>query len=219
MTFMAASKPRRSGRPTKEQSRLMTETILRVATDAFAQAGFSGTTIQSLSEEIGIWRRTLLQRFPTKDDLLIAVATRDTTTYASGLALMELNSETFERDFRAICLKLWERGSDAREAALLRTYFGEMGRLPELAQVILDFYLAIAHVLEDKIAQVRQHGWFAGYEPFAVADCAISMIISTPRIRTMVLDRTMTDPVQGPEHFERLWAFMWRMAVESRAQR
>lgn len=217
MTFMPASKPRRAGRPTKEQSRLTTETILRAATDAFAEAGFAGTTIQNLSAGLGIWRRTLLQRFPTKDHLLIAVAKRDTTTYAAGLARMQLRPEAFEQDFRALCLKLWERGSDLREAALLRTYFGEMGRLPELAQVIREFYLAIAHVLEGKIAQVQPHGWFAHHEPFVVADCAISMIISTPRIRAMVLDGAMTNPRLAPEHFERLWAFMWRMAVESRA--
>jgi AcrR family transcriptional regulator len=216
MNAMTATQPRK-GRPTKEQSRLMTEAILRTATDAFAENGFAGTTIHNLSGGLGIWRRTLLQRFPTKDHLLIAVAKRDTTTYAASLARMELRPEWFERDFRALCIKLWERGSDLREAALLRTYFGEMGRLPELAQVIREFYLAIAHVLEGKIAGIQQRGWFAGYQPFAVADCAISMIISTPRIRAMVLDRTMSDPAQGAEHFERLWGFMWRMAVESRA--
>lgn len=218
MNFMPASQPRRSGRPTKEQSRLLTETILRAATDAFAEAGFAGTTIQNLSEGLGIWRRTLLQRFPTKDDLLIAVATRDTTTYAAGLARMQLRPENFEEDFHALCLKLWERGSDVREAKLLRTYFGEMGRLPDLAKVIRDFYLAIAHVLEAKIAEVQPHGWFANYGPFAVADCAISMIISTPRIRAMVLDEAIADAARAPEHFDRLWAFMWRMAVESRAE-
>jgi AcrR family transcriptional regulator len=195
----------------------MTEAILRAATDSFAEGGFAGTTIQNLSERLGIWRRTLLQRFPTKDHLLIAVATRDTTTYAAGLAQMQLSSDRFEQDFRALCLKLWERGSDIREAALLRTYFGEMGRLPELAQVIREFYLAIARVLESKVAELQPYGWFANYEPFAVADCAISMIISTPRIRAMVLDEAITDPQRTPEHFERLWAFMWRMAVESRA--
>ena len=216
MNVMPASQPRRTGRPTKEQSRLTTETILRAATDAFATSGFAGTTIQNLSEGLGMWRRTVLQRFPTKDDLLIAVATRDTTTYATRLALMELRPDSFEQDFRAVCLRLWERGCDLREAALLRTYFGEMGRLPQLAQVIREFYLVIAHVLEAKIAEVQPHGWFPRYEPFAVADCAISMIISTPRIRAMVLDETISDPARGAEHFERLWAFMWRMAIDSR---
>lgn len=218
MNMMLTSSARRSGRPTKEQSRLMRETILKAATAAFADSGFAGTTIQNLSESLGIWRRTLLQRFPTKDDLLIAVATRDTTTYAAGLTRMPLRPDSFEGDFHALCLKLWERGSDVREAKLLRTYFGEMGRLPQLARVIRDFYLAIAHVLEGKVADVQPHGWFVNHEPFAVADCAISMIISTPRIRAMVLDDAITDAERAPEHFERLWTFMWRMAMESRAK-
>jgi len=196
----------------------MTDAILRRATDAFAESGFAGTTIQNLSTSLGIWRRTLQQRFPTKEDLLIAVARRDTTSYAASLARIELRGESFEKDFRAVCLKLWERGSDAREAALLRTYFGEMGRLPELAEVIREFYLAIARVLEGKIEQVQPYGWFAEHQAFAVADCAISMIISTPRIRTMVLDSTITDPQLGSQHFEKLWAFMWRIAIESRAK-
>lgn len=218
MTSTDAAPSRRLGRPTKEQSRLMTETILKAATDAFAEAGFAGTTIQNLSESLGIWRRTLLQRFPTKDDLLVAVATQDTTAYAAGLERMPLRPAAFQQDFRALCLKLWERGSDAREAALLRTYFGEMGRLPELAAVIRDFYLSIARVLENKIAQVQPEGWFANYEPVAVADCAISMIISTPRIRMMVLDSTMSDSGRSQQHFERLWAFMWQMAGERHAE-
>lgn len=216
MKSLPDSQLRRSGRPTKEQSRLMTETILRTATDAFAEGGFAGTTIQSLSEGLGIWRRTLLQRFPTKDHLLVAVATRDTTTYATELARMKLRPDVFEHDFRALCLKLWERGSDVREAKLLRTYFGEMGRLPDLAQVIREFYLAIAHVIEEKVAQVQPHGWFANHEPFAVADCAISMIISTPRIRAMVLDDAITDADRATDHFDRLWAFMWQLSQDSR---
>jgi AcrR family transcriptional regulator len=219
MTFMPVPQGRRSGRPTKEQSRLMTEAILRAATASFAEHGFAGTTIHNLSAEIGIMRRGLLQRFATKENLLIAVATRDTTSYAADLGLLPLRDRSFEADFRRICLKLWERGSDPREAALLRAYFGEMGRLPELADVIRHFYLSIAETLEGKIAEAQRSGWFASYEAFAVADCAISMIISTPRIRTMVLDRTMIDPISGEEHFGRLWAFMWRMAVESRETR
>jgi AcrR family transcriptional regulator len=205
-------RPRSSGRPRAAQSAEMTELIIAAATQSFVDNGYAGTTIQQLAMTVSVMRRSILQRFSTKDDLLIAVARRDTGGYAAEIGALSLHQLSFERDFRRTCSLLWRRGSDPKEAALLRAYFGEMGRLPELAAVVRNFYLRLAQTLEEKIRASQEWGWFPGFEASTVADCAISIIISTPRIRTMVLDSTISDPVLGAEHFENLWRFMLRMA-------
>jgi AcrR family transcriptional regulator len=212
MAMKIRKAPRSSGRPSAAQSVEMTERIIAGATQSFVERGYAGTTIQQLAVDVGVMRRSILQRFPTKDHLLIAVALRDTGAYTTEIGQLSLREASFERDFHRACSLLWRRGSDPKEAALLRAYFGEMGRLPELAAAIRNFYLRLAKTLEEKIRISQSWGWFPGFEASTVADCAISIIISTPRIRTMVFDPTMSDPVLSARHFENLWRFMFRMA-------
>ncbi|MEC7762136.1 MAG: TetR/AcrR family transcriptional regulator [Pseudomonadota bacterium] len=190
----------------------MTDAILEAALLSFANRGFAATTIRQLTIDLGVTRRSILQRFPSTDDLLLAVATRDTENFLDALEAMPIRQSAFESDFRNICKKLWDRGRDMEEAKLLRTYFGEMSRLPQLADVVREFYLALAKVLEDKVAEAKVFGRFPDFASVAVADCAISMIISTPRIRNMVLDDTINDDVRGAELFERNYAFLTKLS-------
>lgn len=202
---------RKAGRPTRRESARLTELIVQKASRSFADNGFAGTTIEKLMEECGVTRRSIIQRFGGKDNLLIEVCRRDTEAYAAGVALMPLRRETAEADFRAICERLWARGLDGDEAALLRTYLGEVARLPEVARLILAFYHNLADVVEQKVELAKDYGFFHEFEAAAVADCAISVLISTPRVRRMVYDEALGRSDSASRHFDNTWAMLRKM--------
>ena len=49
------------------------ERILSAATRTFAERGFDGTTLQAISDDVGVTKQTLLYHYPSKDNLRLAV--------------------------------------------------------------------------------------------------------------------------------------------------
>ncbi len=49
------------------------ERILSAATRTFAERGFDGTTLQAISDDVGVTKQTLLYHYPSKDKLRLAV--------------------------------------------------------------------------------------------------------------------------------------------------
>jgi AcrR family transcriptional regulator len=203
---------RKSGRPTQQASVELTERILDAAEESFVTRGFQETTIQSLATDCGITRRSIVSRYPSKDDLLIAVALRDMNAYAPQLYALDVREERSWEDLERLVRKLWQRGSDPREAALLRAYLGETVRLPKLAEAILAFYYDITAIVEQKIAAMQRYGMFRNFKASTVATCAIALVISDPRIRTMLFDATFEDPVTVERYFADTWTLIRAMA-------
>lgn len=203
---------RKSGRPTQQVSFELTERILQAAETSFVTRGFQETTIQDLAEACGVMRRSIVSRFKTKDDLLIAVAMRDMNAYFPQLFALEVRREHCWEDLEALIRKLWERGSNPKQAGLLRAYLGEIVRIPELADAIREFYYTMARTIEQKIAAMQQYGMFRNYKASTVATCAISLIMSDPRIRTMLLDPSFQDPASVERYFTDIWTLIRQMA-------
>jgi AcrR family transcriptional regulator len=203
---------RRAGRPTQARTAELTELILAAAESSFVRRGFQETTIQQLAEDCGVTRRSIVARFPTKDDLLIAVALRDMDIYGPQLMSVEIREDHCWEDLEALVRKLWERGADRKQAALLRAYLGEAVRLPHLAERIRGFYHLITSTLEQKVLVLQRAGMFRNYKASTVAATAVSLVISNPRIRTMLLDPAFDDPVLVERYFTDAWMLIREMA-------
>lgn len=203
---------RKSGRPTQQASVEMTTRILDAAESSFVTRGFQETTIERLAQELGVTRRSIVSRYKSKDDLLIAVAMRDMDTYSPQLFALEVRQERCWEDLETLIRKLWERGSNPKNAALLRAYLGETIRLPHLAEAVRAFYYDISSIIESKIAAMQTYGMFRSYKASTVAACAISLVISNPRIRTMLLDPQFEDPVMVERYFADIWTLIRAMA-------
>jgi AcrR family transcriptional regulator len=212
MNVEISNKTRKSGRPTQEESDRLTRLILDAARDSFVRRGFRDTTILQLAADCGVTRRSIVTRFATPDDLLVAVAARDIDTYATQVDNLQMRQEHLWEDLEQLFRKLWERGSDATEAALLRTYLGEMIRLPDLASIIRDFYFHLLTTLEQKILEAQKHGMFRKFKASTVASTAISLVIANPRVRTMILDLSFEDAAASERYFSDVWTLIRDMA-------
>jgi len=207
-----ADRQRRAGRPTLTEAAELTARILDAAEASFIARGFQGTTIVQLAEDCGVTRRSIMARFAGRDELLIAVCARDTMHYGPQLRSVVIGEDRYWDDLENLVRKLWERGADMKQGALLRTYLGEASRLPELAGLIRGFYNELTEVLEEKILQLQRGGLFRNFKASTVATTAISLVISNPRIRTMLLDPTFNDPVIVERYFNDAWLLIREMA-------
>jgi AcrR family transcriptional regulator len=203
---------RKSGRPTQRQSTALTALILDAAERSFVERGFQETTIQGIALSCGITRRSIVSRYKSKDELLVAVAVRDMQRYAPQLRELKVREQYSWEDLEALIRKLWERGSNRTNAALLRAYLGETIRLPHLAEEIRIFYQEISTAIEEKIVLMQRYGMFRNFKASTISTCAISLVISNPRIRTMLLDPCFDDPVLVERYFTDIWTLIRAMA-------
>ncbi|MCB1475691.1 MAG: TetR/AcrR family transcriptional regulator [Rhodobiaceae bacterium] len=203
---------RRAGRPTQQESSELTEVIIRHAWRSFIARGFAGTTVEKLAAELGITRRSIMQRYPSKDDLLFAVAARDTEIYSAALADLPIRQASVTEDLRTVCVKLWSRGSDPDAAALLRCILGEVGRLPRLATHINTFTRQLSVDVRGKIEKAQGFGYFKAYEASMIATCAVALVMSHPRVRTMLFDPRFAGEVNLDAYFDEAWNFIREMA-------
>lgn len=205
---IAVAGKRRSGRPTQEESHALTELILDHAKRSFIERGFLDTTIQQLSEDISVTNRSIVSRFRTRDDLLIAVAQRDMDTFKPRLDELEIRGEQCWEDLERLCRLLFRRGCDQYESALLRAYLGEAGRLPALADLIRDFYYYLSESIEQRVVEAQRHGLFRNFKAATIATCAVSLFVANPRLRTMLLDPHFGDAVNEERFFTDLWTLI-----------
>lgn len=212
MPSLVITTDRRSGRPTQQQSAQMTARILDAAERSFVERGFQETTIQGIAHACAVTPRSIVSRYRSKDELLVAVAVRDMRRYAPQLSDLTVREEHCWEDLETLIRKLWERGSNKTNAALLRAYLGEMVRLPHLAEEIRIFYHQISDSIEEKIVLMQHFGMFRNFKASTVAACAISLVISNPRLRTMLFDPQFDDPAMVERYFSDTWTLIRAMA-------
>jgi TetR/AcrR family transcriptional regulator len=80
--------------------------ILAAATRQFAQNGFDGTTLQTISDEVGIRKPSLLYHFPSKDALRLAVHQKMLDHWNEALPRLLQAATSGEGQFDAVVSEL-----------------------------------------------------------------------------------------------------------------
>jgi|GEM_PF-3388565 len=81
------------GRPTREASAAIGDAILNTAWRLFIAHGYKNLSIELIAKEAAVSKRTLYDRFTSKEGLLEALVTRAIETWANEIYAVSLSSE------------------------------------------------------------------------------------------------------------------------------
>lgn len=164
------------GRPTRAQIEQRNQELLDRALDLFLERGFEGTTIEAITDSVGMSRRTVYARYGDKITLFKAALQRaidDWVVPAERLQAAE--SDDFEDTLLTIAAMLVANLKDPSGIRLVRIANTEVFRMPEIAQYLWERTAQVAlGYLADLFARRL---WPQPPEPGAAQDAALAFLI------------------------------------------
>ncbi|SFF11276.1 transcriptional regulator, TetR family [Aureimonas phyllosphaerae] len=124
---------RRRGRPTKTAAAGLSHTILEIAFRQFLEAGYSATSMDSVAAEARTSKRTLYDRFPSKQRLFEAALHHQILFNYDALRVLETQTGPIAEVLPQIAVWLRTNTFAPRTISLFRLLAAEGHRHPELA--------------------------------------------------------------------------------------
>ncbi len=118
----------------REQAEVRKQQILDAALNLFAQHGFAATSTKRIAQEVGVTEGLIFHYFPSKADLLMAVATQRRTFLGEATALLEQAQGRPARVVLGGIVLGWVEAIQ-RQAELVTMLLVESQTNPELAEV------------------------------------------------------------------------------------
>jgi TetR/AcrR family transcriptional repressor of mexJK operon len=154
--------------------------LLDIAAEVFIADGFAAASINEMARRANASKTTFYSRFPTKEDLFLAVIKRRMTSIFEQVARFPEQS-TLESTLRQFGLNLVRIALSPEQVLLIRMISMEAGRYPELA---MRFYENGPKRGEEALAsylasQIRS-GHLQKEDPLIMAGHLISLITGSP---------------------------------------
>lgn len=118
----------------REQAEVRKQQILDAALNLFAQHGFAATSTKRIAQEVGVTEGLIFHYFPSKADLLMAVATQRRTFLGEATALLQQAEGRPARVVLGGIVLGWVEAIQ-RQADLVTMLLVESQTNPELAAV------------------------------------------------------------------------------------
>ncbi len=193
---MAAVEPaRRGGRPSREDSERLRQTILDVATGMFLTQGYGATSIDAIARQARISKRTFYHRFPDKAALFGAVVHE----VIARIYPARSGGDPFHgAELEAVLLRFAQMALTAvlspLAIALQRVILSEAPRFPELAAAAMGEGSRAAAVarIAALLERERQAGRITLDKPEFAAEQFLAMVVSLPSRRAMGFGPPMT---------------------------
>ncbi len=113
-------------------------TILAVATRCFLENGYAGTTMSSISAELGGSKATLWSYFSSKEELFAAILDHLTEEFRDDLLSVFNPSAALRPAIETFCIRFMQKILCPPSMALHRLIVGESGRSPEVGRIFYD---------------------------------------------------------------------------------
>lgn len=140
--------------PAREQRhQAKSRQILEAAAEVFLEDGFAATSIDRIVERAGVSKRTIYNRYRSKEQIFIDILKMHFQTLFEKFDISPSVNDTLERNLTNLGISLLEMSNKPSIVALMRNISGESQRFPELSR---DFFgslfekivTIITHVLE-----------------------------------------------------------------------
>ncbi|WP_139974901.1 TetR/AcrR family transcriptional regulator [Ochrobactrum sp. CGA5] len=174
------------GRPTVAESEEISHRIMNSAKALFLRNGYATTSMDAIAGEIGISKRTLYVRHPSKAALFEAVIIDIVNTCVSEIVLDSAPVGSLRDDLLSLSLRILAVATDPMIIHLERAVVGELHQFPQLAEYIDQYSLP---TLIDLVVRVLRGNGVREGEVVLLADIFLSITI-LPQLRRAVLERT-----------------------------
>jgi TetR/AcrR family transcriptional repressor of mexJK operon len=175
--------------PRSTRKRLQDERIaelLDVAAEIFIAEGFAAASINEMARRANASKATFYSRFPTKQDLFLAVIDRRmSNTFAQVANFPE--GGTLKSTLERFCTNLLAVALSPKQISLIRMVSMESGRYPALARRFYEHGPRLGEkALANYLSQQAAKGLLIREDPLAMARQLINLISGSP-IRWFVL--------------------------------
>lgn len=183
------ARPRsRGGRPSRQQSALLSDRILDIATGLFLGDGYGATSIEAVARRAGISKRTFYHRFRGKEMLFEAVVRRLIERWMPPFDAALLDAPSVAKALQRAAEHMLAVALTPEALALHRIMIAEGPRFPALARILHELGAAagterIARHLEARMAG----GEIGTVDPRFAAEQFIVLVVEGPRRRALGL--------------------------------
>jgi AcrR family transcriptional regulator len=126
------------GRPTRQEAEDRMTRLLEIAQRHFLTAGYRETSLDSITREAGIAKKTLYHHFGGKAGLFTAIVETLRRSWIAELNDIVLVSSQPQRVLEAVALHLLDVGTRRDMIELHRLFLVEAHRFPDLARGVYD---------------------------------------------------------------------------------
>jgi AcrR family transcriptional regulator len=124
------------GRPPKSEVAARLRHVLGVASAEFVSHGYAGANVSRIARDAGVSKKTIYARYPSKDDLLVAVVSDlATRSYERVIAAMTASAGDPEHVLPAFGTQVAQTWASPETVGVYRLIVSEAARFPELALI------------------------------------------------------------------------------------
>ena len=174
--------PVRAGRPTREQAEARQQALLDCALEHFLKKGFEGTSIDAITADVRMTKRTVYTRFHDKAALFRAAVRLGTERVAVSREVIEATRrEDIEETLVAIAMLRLDVVATAAANRLQRLINTESFRFPDLIGTYYEVAtLPTVNFLASTLAEATVAGRLAIDDPIQAANLFMGMVVSGP---------------------------------------
>lgn len=202
---------RRAGRPSLTNAKLLNDRILAAARRIFIERGFADTSIELVAQEAGTSWRSVGDRYADRHALLVAVTEETCRTQMADVLpkLTEGHRDDPLDRLRLICWRLMKAALDGDNAAFSRVVFGECGRCPPLADMIMAYNNSTEKQIAVLVENLQKNcGRFLDQDSAPIVAAVMGMMYTIPLNHAILQDPLFADPSRASAYFERAWGMI-----------